>query len=183
MSPQTHAFNAGIWSDLESAVRTMAAQNQEICVVTGPVLTDGPYKTIGSSKVSVPNFYYKVILDYYGNDKKAIGFVLSQDDKGKLSGFAVTVDAHLMQASGTSASSTGPPPLKSTATTSAVQATAAAARRSLRQSPRVSGRTSSSSFTRISVPPNARSLISSMTSLTLLKRKMKSYKIVQVVRH
>lgn len=92
MSPQTHAFNAGIWSDLESAVRTMAAQNQEICVVTGPVLTDGPYKTIGSSKVSVPNFYYKVILDYYGNDKKAIGFVLSQDDKGKLSGFAVTVD-------------------------------------------------------------------------------------------
>ena len=81
MSPQTHAFNAGIWSDLESAVRTMAAQNQEICVVTGPVLTDGPYKTIGSSKVSVPNFYYKVILDYYGNDKKAIGFVLSQDDK------------------------------------------------------------------------------------------------------
>ncbi len=33
-----------------------------------------------------------MILEYYGDDKKARGFVLSQDDKGKLSGFAVTVD-------------------------------------------------------------------------------------------
>ncbi len=92
MSPQTHSFNAGIWLDLESAVRTMAAQNNEICVVTGPVLTDGPYKTIGENKVSVPNAYYKVILDYYGDEKKAIGFVLHQDDKGKISTFAVSVD-------------------------------------------------------------------------------------------
>ncbi|MBO4279014.1 MAG: DNA/RNA non-specific endonuclease [Spirochaetales bacterium] len=92
MSPQTHTFNAGIWSKLESAVRTMAAQNQEICVVTGPVLTDGPYTTIGASKVSVPNSFYKVILDYYGPEKKAIGFVLAQDAKGNLSAFAMTVD-------------------------------------------------------------------------------------------
>lgn len=92
MSPQTHAFNAGIWLDLESAVRTMAAQNSEICVVTGPVLTDGPYDTIGSNKVSVPNAYYKVILDYYGDEHKAIGFVLHQDDKGSLKTFAVSVD-------------------------------------------------------------------------------------------
>jgi len=92
MSPQTHSFNAGIWSKLESAVRTMAAQNHEICVVTGPVLTDGPYKTIGANNVSVPNYYYKVILDYYGTEKKAIGFVLAQTDKGSLSAFAMTVD-------------------------------------------------------------------------------------------
>lgn len=92
MSPQTHSFNAGIWSKLESAVRTMAAQNQEICVVTGPVLTDGPYKTIGANNVSVPNYFYKVILDYYGTEKKAIGFILAQTDKGNLSAFAVTVD-------------------------------------------------------------------------------------------
>lgn len=92
MSPQTHAFNAGIWSKLESAVRTMAAQNKEICVVTGPILTDGPYKMIGQSAVSVPNSFYKVILDYYGPEKKAIGFILAQDSKGDLQTFAVTVD-------------------------------------------------------------------------------------------
>ncbi len=92
MSPQTHSFNAGIWLDLESAVRSMAAQNNEICVVTGPVLTDGPFETIGTNKVSVPNAFYKVILDYYGEEKKAIGFVLHQDDKGSLKTFAVPVD-------------------------------------------------------------------------------------------
>ena len=92
MSPQTHAFNAGIWLNLESAVRTFATQNQEICVVTGPVLTDGPYKTIGANKVSVPERFYKVILDYYGSEKKAIGFVLYQDSKGSLKNFAVSVD-------------------------------------------------------------------------------------------
>lgn len=93
MSPQTHAFNAGIWSNLEAAVRTMAAQNQEICVVTGPILTDGPYNMIGASGVSVPKNFYKVILDYYGPEKKAIGFILSQDDKGDLRTYAVSVDA------------------------------------------------------------------------------------------
>ena len=92
MSPQTHAFNAGIWLNLESAVRSMAAQNSEICVVTGPVLTDGPYHSIGANKVSVPNAFYKVILDYYGDEHKAIGFVLHQDDKGSLKTFAVPVD-------------------------------------------------------------------------------------------
>ena len=92
MSPQTHAFNGGIWNSLENAVRTMAVQNQEILVVTGPVLTDGPYKTIGDNKVSVPNYYYKVILDYYGNEKKAIGFIMAQDAKGDISTYAVTVD-------------------------------------------------------------------------------------------
>ena len=92
MSPQTHSFNAGIWSKLESAVRTMATQNQEICVVTGPVLTDGPYKTIGANNVSVPNYFYKVILDYYGAEKKAIGFILAQDAKGDLQTYAVSVN-------------------------------------------------------------------------------------------
>ena len=93
MSPQEGSFNRGIWADLEAAVRTFAAQNQEICVVTGPVLTDGPYKTIGKNEVSVPNYYYKVILDYYGSEKKAIGFILpNEGSKAKLQSFAVTVD-------------------------------------------------------------------------------------------
>ena len=92
MSPQTHAFNAGIWSKLESAVRTMAAQNKEICVATGPILTNGPFDIIGPNAVSVPKHFYKVILDYYGPDKKAIGFILAQDSKGELKTFAVSVN-------------------------------------------------------------------------------------------
>lgn len=93
MSPQVGALNRGVWADLESVVRTFAAQNQAICVVTGPVLTDGPYKKIGVNGVSVPNYYYKAILDYTGPEHKAIGFLLANEgSKASLQSFAVTID-------------------------------------------------------------------------------------------
>ncbi len=93
MCPQKHAFNAGIWSDLESAVRSIAYADEEIYVVTGPVLTDGPYETIGENKVAVPKYYYKVILDYTDPVIKAIGFILPAENSSEpLSYFAVTVD-------------------------------------------------------------------------------------------
>ena len=93
MCPQTHAFNAGIWSDLEEAVRSIAYEDECIYVVTGPVLTDGPYETIGENKVAVPNYFYKVILDYSAPTVKAIGFIIPHENsKEPLSYFAVTVD-------------------------------------------------------------------------------------------
>ena len=93
MCPHTHAFNAGIWSDLEEAVRSIAYEDECIYVVTGPVLTDGPYETIGENKVAVPNYFYKVILDYSAPTVKAIGFIMPHENsKEPLSYFAVTVD-------------------------------------------------------------------------------------------
>ena len=93
MCPQTHAFNAGIWSDLEEAVRSIAYEDECVYVVTGPVLTDGPYETIGENKVAVPKYFYKVILDYTAPTIKAIGFIMPHENsKEPLSYFAVTVD-------------------------------------------------------------------------------------------
>ena len=93
MCPQTHVFNAGIWSDLESAIRSMAYEDGSIYVVTGPVLTDGPYDTIGENDVAVPSYFYKVVLDYSEPTLKAIGFILPHENsKNPLSYFAVTVD-------------------------------------------------------------------------------------------
>ncbi len=93
MCPQTHSFNAGIWSDLESAVRSIAYDEGEVYVVTGPVLTDGPYETIGENEVAIPNYFYKVILDYTEPEIKAIGFIMPHENSSlPLSYFAVTVD-------------------------------------------------------------------------------------------
>lgn len=93
MAPQDPSFNRGIWGDLESAVRSMAYDNGSIYVVTGPVLTDGPYDTIGTSEVAIPNYFYKVILDYSDPELKAIGFILPNENSSKsLSSFAVSVD-------------------------------------------------------------------------------------------
>lgn len=80
MSPQDPSLNRGLWADLEAIVRQMAVDNEKVYIVTGPVLTDGPFKTIGDSRVAVPNQYYKVVLDYTDPDIKAIGFVLPNAD-------------------------------------------------------------------------------------------------------
>lgn len=93
MAPQEGDFNRGIWSDLEATVRQFAVDNEKIYVVTGPVLTDGPYKTIGKNKVAVPNSYYKVILDYTDPDIKAIGFLMPGVGSNEpLQSFALSID-------------------------------------------------------------------------------------------
>lgn len=93
MCPQKHSFNAGIWSDLESAVRQIAYDEGQIYVVTGPVLTDGPYETIGENKVAVPKYFYKVILDYTEPEIKAIGFILPNEKSSEpLAYYAKSVD-------------------------------------------------------------------------------------------
>jgi endonuclease G len=93
MSPQLPAFNRGIWKKLEELVRTWAVEYNSIEIVTGPVLTNG-LKSIGPDKVSVPNYYYKVILDYEEPDIKGIGFILPNAGSTRpLQDYAVTIDS------------------------------------------------------------------------------------------
>lgn len=93
ISPQVHDFNSGIWSKLEKKVRTWAVNNEEIHVVTGPVLQPGLPK-IGKNKVSVPSYFYKVILDAKEPEVKAIGFIIpNRQIKTSFWNFAVSVDS------------------------------------------------------------------------------------------
>lgn len=92
MSPQTPQFNRGIWSKLEKQVRHFATKEKRIVVVTGPILPAEKTITIGANKVTVPQYYYKVIYDTTPPEKM-IGFVLP--NKGSSAGlrtFVVTVD-------------------------------------------------------------------------------------------
>ena len=92
MSPQAGSLNRGRWADLESVIRTFSLSGP-VCVVTGPVLTDGPYKTIGENKVAVPKYFYKVVLFYSGERSRAIGFLLPNEAcKEPLQSYAVSVD-------------------------------------------------------------------------------------------
>lgn len=93
MSPQTPSFNRGVWKNLEELVRTWAIENNTIYIVTGPVLVNG-LQTIGGNKVSVPNYYYKVILDYSEPGIKGIGFILpNRESKEPLQNYAVSIDS------------------------------------------------------------------------------------------
>ncbi|WP_300660356.1 DNA/RNA non-specific endonuclease [Fluviicola sp.] len=93
MSPQEPSFNRGIWKKAEELVRNWAIENKDIYIVTGPVLTEG-LKTIGPNEVSVPAYYYKVILDYSEPDVKGIGFIMPNAASQKeLKSFAVSIDS------------------------------------------------------------------------------------------
>ena len=93
MSPQKPGFNRGIWKQLEDQVRMWAKDFDTLYVVTGPVLRQG-LPGIGSNNVAVPEYYYKVILDYKPPITEAIGFIMKNEgSKEPLSSFAVTVDS------------------------------------------------------------------------------------------
>ena len=92
MSPQAPQFNRGIWSKLEKLVRHFATREKRIVVVTGPILTAEKAITIGANKVSVPQYYYKVIYDTTPPEKM-IAFVLpNEGSNADLRTFVVTVD-------------------------------------------------------------------------------------------
>jgi endonuclease G len=93
MSPQLPGFNRGVWKRVEEQVRLWAVENERIHIVTGPILTEG-LNTIGKNEVSIPNHYYKVILDYTSPNVKGIGFIIPHESSSlSLQHFAVTIDS------------------------------------------------------------------------------------------
>lgn len=92
VSPQRNDFNAGLWNRLEQKVRYWAKKYDGLYVVTGGVLSDN-LKSIGKEKVSVPNYFYKVLLDNNNGNYKAIGFLVPhQDSNIPLYKFVVPID-------------------------------------------------------------------------------------------
>ncbi len=80
--PQVPDFNRGIWENIESRIRGWSVRDEELYVVTGPVLSKG-MKTIGRyNNVAVPRSFYKIVL-YYPKDNpkkaRAIAFLLPNE--------------------------------------------------------------------------------------------------------
>ena len=92
MSPQKAEFNRGIWQKLESTVRKFALAEQDVYIVTGPILPKTKTQTIGQNEVTVPDAFYKVVYDRTP-PQKMIGFILpNAGSSTPLQGFVVTVD-------------------------------------------------------------------------------------------
>jgi len=92
ISPQEHQFNAGIWNTLEQKVRYWSRKYNGVFVVTGGVL-NGNMKSIGTEHVSVPNQFYKVLIDNNSGNTKMIAFLMPHENSKKpLYKFVVSVD-------------------------------------------------------------------------------------------
>ena len=92
ISPQEHNFNAGVWNRLEQKIRYWATKYKSLYVVTGGILENSS-KTIGSEKVTVPNYFYKIILDFHEPEIKAIAFLIPHNESKKaLYKFVTSID-------------------------------------------------------------------------------------------
>jgi endonuclease G len=77
MSPQAPYLNRGAWSKLENQGREWSLDCNELFVVTGPILKPNlPKVQQGSFRLSIPEYYYKIFIDLYGPEYKAIAFIM-----------------------------------------------------------------------------------------------------------
>ncbi|MDP2686733.1 MAG: DNA/RNA non-specific endonuclease [Aequorivita sp.] len=92
ISPQDRGFNSGIWNRLEQKVRFWAEKYDGVYVVTGGVLK-GNMKTIGEENVSVPNEFYKIVVDVTDGNYKAITFIIpNKPSSESFYEYAVSID-------------------------------------------------------------------------------------------
>lgn len=93
ISPQNHEFNADVWNYLEQKVRFWADKYNGVYVITGGVLKPN-LKTIGDEGVSVPEEFYKIVLDASGGTYKAIAFLIpNQPTHKSFYEYVVSIDS------------------------------------------------------------------------------------------
>lgn len=97
ISPQNQDLNRGLWENIESRMRGWSVRDEELYIVTGPVLRKG-LPTIGRyNEVAVPEYFYKIALFYQpktGKKPRAIAFLVPNEALiGKrMNSFVVSVD-------------------------------------------------------------------------------------------
>ena len=93
ISPQVPSFNRGIWRVLEEKIRKWVLEEEELYIITGPIIQPN-HNTIGLHKVAVPHWYYKIIIDNYQPEVKAVAFIIPNrnTNNNPLSSFVVSID-------------------------------------------------------------------------------------------
>jgi len=95
MSPQNHDLNRDAWAKLENQIREWVVDNDELIIITGPVLhPELPKIQQGSYRVSIPEAYYKIIVDLTDPEIKAISFLFpNKNVKYEPEKYVVTIDS------------------------------------------------------------------------------------------
>ena len=105
MQPQNNKFNAGIWAQMESQVRTWANNFDTLFVCKGGTIDKAEHiieyvcqKSHQSTQVNgdyipVPKYFFMAVLGKKGSSFKATGFWIAQDNYNdtKLKSYAITI--------------------------------------------------------------------------------------------
>jgi endonuclease G len=92
VAPQNRAFNAGVWNRLEQKIRYWADKYTALFIVTGSILHDN-LVTIGEEEVSVPDYFFKIVVRVQNNGLVMIPFLVPNAKSDlPLYAFATTID-------------------------------------------------------------------------------------------
>jgi len=91
--PQKEELNNKDWQYLEKQVRAWARKYGKVWVVSGPIVGDNIYGTIGEDHVVVPDAFFKAVMVHDGKRYQSIAFVMGNDaERYWLQDCALTVD-------------------------------------------------------------------------------------------
>ena len=79
--PQDEELNKGDWNYLEKQIRYWARDYGKVWVVSGPIIGDNIYGTIGDRDVVIPDAFFKAVLIEKKGKYHSIAFVMDNDDK------------------------------------------------------------------------------------------------------
>jgi len=92
ISPQDHDFNSGIWNRLEQKTRRWAKEKNGVYVITGGVLKEG-LRSIGEEHVSVPESFYKIVVDVSEKKISTISFLIpNKETSASYFDFVISID-------------------------------------------------------------------------------------------
>jgi len=81
VAPQIPELNRGPWRELEEAIRELARAEGAVIVITGPVLTEDDYPRLEAGGTVIPQYYFKVVLDYREPRIMAWGFLMPNTEE------------------------------------------------------------------------------------------------------
>ena len=91
--PQHPQLNRRAWKMLEEKIRDWAVADSALIIICGPITPPHPQR-IGTEKIAVPTYFFKVILAPYAKPIRAIAFLFKNKKSVEpISTYAVTVDS------------------------------------------------------------------------------------------
>ena len=92
VSPQSANFNRGIWKKIEKQIRDWSYMYGELIVVTGPILECENFGKIGNNRVTIPKWYYKVVIDPDNYKRNLAILIENTGSSNSVKSYVITID-------------------------------------------------------------------------------------------
>ena len=92
ISPQSANFNRGIWKKIEKQIRDWSNIYGELIIITGPILEYENFGKIGTNRVTIPKWYYKVVIDPDNYKRNLAILIENTASSNSVESYVITID-------------------------------------------------------------------------------------------